>query len=800
MRGPLRSAVGRLPPGARRIAIFVVVYSAAYLYSASATLGDTIPAPLWAPDAVLLCALLLSDRREWWAYLLLAIPIRLSLEAPGTGSLAVALADYPNDAIEAIVSAAFLRRLKPDGRWFSSSRDFATFGSVAIVTVPALSALGGAARLAAIGPRFWPVWAEWTLGDALANLLLAPLILSLAYSATPISIRSWRRTAETGLLIGGLVLSGTMAFRRTDISIPTQAVLLCIPFPFLLWSAIRFGVRGTSAALSLFALSGIWAIFRSHDHSTPGELQPAILSFQLFLLVVGSSLLFLAVILEERRAIEHNLRSTQARLARAEAVSMVMVVHVGLDGRCLRVPRKMADLLGYPRGELLGRSCNDLTYPADLGPEIAGVQRLLAGEIASFQLEKRFVRHDGALVWLYLSRSIVRDPDGRPLHFLDYLTDIGELKRAEAATRRSEKELRLFAEHSPAAVALLDVELRFVLASRRFRKDFQRDDLPIAGRRYEEALVGFPARWPEAFRRALEGASDSAEDDLFAKHDGTTESLRWEIVPDVSLEGQPAGPFLFAELTTDRKRGELALEDLRRQLAHLMRVSILGELSGALAHELSQPLAAILANAQAAQTYLARGPSGIKEVASILEDIVSDDLRAGHMIGNVRKLLRKGEPEFRVIDLNDLIREVLDLAQSELITKNVAVGLWLVPDLPPLRGDRVQIQQVLLNLIVNACEAMAAGPSAERRLRIETAVDRDDTIHVAIHDTGPGVPSRIRDRLFEPFLTTKSAGLGLGLAICRSIVQEHGGRIWQEGNETGGASFHVALPRIGAAE
>jgi PAS domain S-box-containing protein len=796
-RGPAAGAESRIVSDVPRIALFVAGYTAAYFYAV--TFSEAYPSPFWIPDAVLLCALLLTERRTWWIYLLLALPIRLWLQWPWKVPFEYMATTYVNDAVKAFIAAAVLRYLKPKGTWFSSSRDFVVFGWIAVLGVPALSALGGAASRHATGPQFWLVWTEWFLGDALANLILTPLILSFAASA-PVSLQSWRRKGEAGLLVVGLLVSGAIAFRGGTASFPIVAVVLCLPFPFLLWAATRFGVRGISLALSLFALSGVWAVSHSGLVSTPGQLRTAVLALQLFLFVIGSSLIFLAVVLYERWAMEANLRSTQWRLSSAEATSMAMVARVDLDGRWLTVPRRLASLLNYPRQELLDRSCEELTHPEDLVRELREVPALLAGEVPSFQVEKRFVRSDGIPVWCYLSRSLIRDPDGRPLHFLDYLTDIDELKRAEAAVARSQSELHLFAERSPAAVAVLDGQLRIVTASRRFRDDFRPDGSPIVGRRYDEALSGFPRRWPEALKRALEGFSDSSEDDSFGRRDGSMESLRWEITPGAFADGRPAGAFLFAELTTERKHRERTVEELRLELAHLMRVSILGELSGALAHELNQPLAAILANAQAAQKYLSRGPSGTKEMAAILEDIVADDLRARDVIQSLRRLLRKEKTEFLSVDLNMLIREVLDLAQSDLITKNVTVLRQLARDLPPIRGDRVQIQQVLLNLIVNACEAMAAGRSDNRKLRILTDVGENDTVHLEVRDSGPGVPLEMRDRIFDPFLTTKNMGLGLGLTICRSLVAAHGGSLWHSDNEAGGASFHVALPRAGSAD
>ncbi|HKD11605.1 MAG TPA: MASE1 domain-containing protein, partial [Thermoanaerobaculia bacterium] len=386
--GPAGAAETRILSGVRRIAIFVAGYTAAYFYAV--TFSEAYPSPFWIPDAILLCALLLTARRTWWVYLLLALPIRLWLQWPWAVPFEYLAQTYVNDAVKAFMAAAFLRFLKPKGSWFSSSRDFAVFGSIAVLLVPALSAVGGAASRHAFGPQFLLVWTEWFLGDALANLILTPLILSFAASA-PVSLRSWQRKGEAGLLVAGLLVSGAVAFRGGTTSFPIVAVLLCLPFPFLLWAATRFGVRGISAALSLFALSGVWAVSHSGLVWIPGQLRTAVLALQLFLFVVGSSLIFLAVVLHERWDVEANLRSTQWRLSRAEATSMAMVARVDLDGRWLTVPRKLASLLNRSRAELVDRSSEEMTHPEDLVRELREIPRLLAGEVSSLQLEKRFL-------------------------------------------------------------------------------------------------------------------------------------------------------------------------------------------------------------------------------------------------------------------------------------------------------------------------------------------------------------------------------------------------------------------------
>jgi PAS domain S-box-containing protein len=245
---------------------------------------------------------------------------------------------------------------------------------------------------------------------------------------------------------------------------------------------------------------------------------------------------------------------------------------------------------------------------------------------------------------------------------------------------------------------------------------------------------------------------------------------------------------------TDLKVADMEVEQRRKEVTHLTRVAILGELSGALAHELNQPLTAILSNAQAAQRLLARAPADPVMLGEILEDIVTDDLRAGEVISRLRALLKRGEANFQPLDLNDVTREVLGLARSELIERHVTVDTRLAPDLPSVRGDRVQLQQVMLNLVLNACEAMSSRTPAERTLTVSTARDGNGFVLTAIADRGTGIPPDAADRLFEPFFTTKSQGLGLGLSICRSIIDAHGGRLWADNNADQGATFTFALP------
>jgi len=244
---------------------------------------------------------------------------------------------------------------------------------------------------------------------------------------------------------------------------------------------------------------------------------------------------------------------------------------------------------------------------------------------------------------------------------------------------------------------------------------------------------------------------------------------------------------------TDRKRAELDAAAQRQELAHLNRVLILAEQSGALAHELSQPLAAILSNAQAARRLLDRVPLDLDDLRATLDDIIKSDKRAGVVIHRLRELLKKSNTVLQPLDVNEVAREALDLTHSDLLLRRVPIKTSLSAGLPPVLGDKVQLQQVILNLVLNACDAMSAVEPTERELTLTTVAD-DGCVQIAVADRGVGIPDGELDTVFDPFVTHREHGLGLGLAISRSIVLAHHGRILAENNADRGATFRCFLP------
>jgi len=230
------------------------------------------------------------------------------------------------------------------------------------------------------------------------------------------------------------------------------------------------------------------------------------------------------------------------------------------------------------------------------------------------------------------------------------------------------------------------------------------------------------------------------------------------------------------------------------ELAHANRVATMGQLSASIAHEVNQPIAAAVINAQTALRWLGAQPPHLEEARQALGRVVKNGNRAGDVIGRIHALLKKSPPRKDGLEINEAILEVIALTHGEVVKNDVSVQTRLVEGLPPIQGDRVQLQQVILNLIINAIEAMSGTSEGSRELLISTGKADPDGVLVAVRDSGPGVAPASLERLFETFYTTKPGGLGMGLSICRSIIEAHGGRLWATANVPQGAIFQFTLP------
>jgi C4-dicarboxylate-specific signal transduction histidine kinase len=257
---------------------------------------------------------------------------------------------------------------------------------------------------------------------------------------------------------------------------------------------------------------------------------------------------------------------------------------------------------------------------------------------------------------------------------------------------------------------------------------------------------------------------------------------------------------LEAELATRRveaKRAEEQLLALQAELAHATRVTTLGELSASIAHEVGQPLGAIVTSGEACLRWLGRRTPQPEEAQACVERVIAEGKRASEIVRRIRSLTKRDAPQKTQLELNDVVNDVVSLVQREVLNHRVSLRLKLACELPPVLGDRVQLQQVLINLVMNGIQAMADIGDELRELLIESRLDEEGHVVVTVQDAGTGIDPEHANRLFEAFFTTKPNGMGMGLSICRSIIEAHGGQLWASNNAGHGATFQFSLPSIG---
>lgn len=364
--------------------------------------------------------------------------------------------------------------------------------------------------------------------------------------------------------------------------------------------------------------------------------------------------------------------------------------------------------------------------------------------------------------------------------------EVAERRRAELAVSAERQRFEDVLNKLPAYLVLLTSDYRVAFANRFFEDRFGKAE----GRRCYEYLFqrNAPCENCESFKVLKTRAPhhwewDGPDGRVYDIHDS----------PFIDVDGSTLIMEVGLDIT-DRKVAERERQNLRDEFARVSRITTAGQLAASLAHELNQPLGAISCNVYAIQQYLSQPSPNHAEVQAALADIEADSRRAGAVIHQLRGMFRKTDRAMTALSLNDLLRKTLDLLHSQFVMKDIAVKLEEDPSLPPVRGNEVEVQQVVLNLITNAVEAMLGCPPGSRRLLIRTSRPQPGHILVSVRDSGSGIAPEELSRVFDPFYTTKSTGMGMGLPINRSIVEAHSGKLWAENNPDGGAAFHFTLP------
>ena len=503
-----------------------------------------------------------------------------------------------------------------------------------------------------------------------------------------------------------------------------------------------------------------------------------------------------AISLENTR-LYRDLEEREARIRRLVDANIMGIFIWNLQGEILQTNEAFLHLLEYSREDLLSGRVHwrDLT-PEEWREQDERVVAELKATGTAQPFQKEYFRKDGRRVPVLLGAAMF---EGNGNEGVAFVVDLSEQKRAEEALRVSEERWSKLAENSSAGIALIASDGTFIAANQALQKMLGYTEAELQGRIVSEITDEEDFAVPEA--RGQEGYKGQRRvyraEKRYLRKDGR---IMWA---DVSLVFVPASgsnsAFFSAVIVdvTERKRAEEALQKAQVELAHATRVMTMGEIASSIAHEINQPLGAIVNYGNACLRLLKRGRANLTEMAGALSAIVNDAERASAIIARIRALSKKTPPEMALLQVGDLVTDILPLVRHQLTGRRVALKTALPGELSPILGDRIQLQQVLLNLVVNGIEAMSKVPEDQRQLVIEAqshVSEEKAFVLITVTDSGIGLKAEDLPRVFETFYTTKAAGMGMGLAISRSIVEAHGGRLWATPNGNVGATFQLMLP------
>jgi two-component system, LuxR family, sensor kinase FixL len=492
----------------------------------------------------------------------------------------------------------------------------------------------------------------------------------------------------------------------------------------------------------------------------------------------------------ENKRLEEALRISENKFTRLfDAIPIPLSITNLEDRRFVEVNKSFLEIGELEKEDVIGRQSSDLKWKDDQEADRVGKEMLERGRTSGIEIN--LISTSGILHTSLLKAEVVNLGDR------DYLVsasiDITDRKRTEKALQDSEARFRMLSENSLSGIFIFR-NGQFSYVNPAFASMLGRPRDEIAG--CELLAFVYPEDRKmvnEAMQKRLDGELTTTQY-YFRCFRGDGKIVWLEALSTrLSDEKQAALLSTVLDITEQRKVKEEA-DRLRQVMDHVSRVNTLGELAASIAHELNQPLTAIMANAQTALRIINNGQVQIAEIKDILEDITADDRRAGDIIRRMREPLKRGQLTLELLDVNDLINEIFQLVKNDASIADVRIDLGLASGLPLIRGDKTQLQQVLLNLMVNALDAVKEQKSGQRCIELRSLVDHDHLIRVEIKDSGPGIPEVSREHLFELLCTTKPDGLGVGLSISKRLIQDHGGRIWQENRAEGGASFIFTLP------
>src|SRR5580704_5514417 len=504
--------------------------------------------------------------------------------------------------------------------------------------------------------------------------------------------------------------------------------------------------------------------------------------------------------IDDRRRAEDAIRASERNLNQIINTIPMLAWSARPDGFCDFLNQRWLDFTGVSAEQARGSGWESTIHPDDAKGLLDSWQMaLVTGQLAD--VEARMRRFDGEYRWFLLRASPLRDESGKIVRWYGTNTDIDDRKRAEEELQRSEAFLaegerltlsgsflwRLDTDEITFSEELYHIhefDRDSPVTLERLRSRNHPEDLPLLSEKIEQARAG--------------GNSALNYEIRFRMPNGSVKHLRTIAHGTRDRDGRP-GIMGAVQDVTERRLAEEALNQARSDLAHVTRVTSLGVLTASIAHEVNQPLSGIITNASTCLRMLAAEPPNVEGARETAKRTIRDANRASELITRLRALFSKKESTTERVDLNEATQEVIALSLSELQRNRVILRREFADDLPVVTGDRVQLQQVILNLLRNASDAMRAVNDRPRQLQIRTERGTDDQVRLTVRDAGVGLDPQAMDRLFQAFYTTKNDGMGIGLSVSRSIIERHHGRLWAQPNDGPGATFSFSIPRQGGA-